>query len=95
MIKVLSKEEKLKKEEILRLKSNSESMPDVIKIWNEIKLIQDAQKVEFKDYPYGLTIDFYNRHQNHLSSLLIEKFEQLDFIEKMIDAQNTKYKMEN
>lgn len=88
MIKILSREEKLK------IKSNSESMPDVMKIWDEIKLIQDAQKVEFKHYPYGLTQDFYNKHQNHLSSLLIEKFEQLDFIEKMIDAQNTKYKIE-
>lgn len=89
MTKTLSKEEKL------RLKSNSESMSDVMKIWNEIKLIQDAQKVEFKDYPYGLTIDFYNKHQNYLSLLLTEYFEQLEFIEKMIDAQNTKYKMEN
>lgn len=89
MTKILCKEEKLK------LKSNSESMSDVMKIWNEIKLIQDAQKVEFKDYPYGLTIDFYNKHQNHLSLLLTENFEQLDFIEKMIDAQSIKYKMEN
>ena len=89
MIKILSKDEKL------RVKSNSESMPDVMKIWNEIRLIQNAQKVEFKDYPYGLSLDFYNKHQNHIASLLSEKFEELDFIEKMIDAQNTKYKMEN
>lgn len=88
MTKTLSKKEQLK------IKTNSESMPDVMKIWDEIKLIQDAQKVKFKDYPYGLTQEFYNKHQNHLSSLLIEKFEQLDFIEKMIDAQNTKYKIE-
>ena len=89
MTKILSKKEKL------RVKSNSESMHDVIKIWGEIRLIQNAQKVEFKDYPYGLTIEFYNKHQSHISSLLNDKFEELDFIEKMIDAQNTKYKMEN
>ena len=89
MTKVLSKEEKL------RVKSNSESMGDVVRIWDEIKLIQNAQRVEFKDYPYGLTIDFYNKHQSHIASLLSDKFEELDFIEKMIDAQNIKYKMEN
>ena len=89
MTKTLSKKEKL------RVKSNSESMHDVIKIWDEIRLIQNAQKVKFKDYPYGLTREFYNKHQNHIASLLSEKFEELDFIEKMIGAQNTKYKMEN
>ena len=89
MIKTLSKNDKL------RAKSNSESMSDVMRIWDEIKLIQKAQSVEFKDYPYGLSLDFYNKHQIHIASLLSEKFEELDFIEKMIDAQNTKYKMEN
>jgi hypothetical protein len=86
---------KLSKKEKLRVKSNSESMHDVIEIWAEINKIKKAQKVEFKDYPYGLSLDFYNKHQNHIASLLSEKFEELDFIEKMIDAQNTKYKMEN
>lgn len=89
MTKTLSKKEKL------RVKSNSESMHDVIEIWAEINKIRKAQKVEFKDYPYGLTREFYNKHQSHISSLLNDKFEELDFIEKMIDAQNTKYKMEN
>ena len=73
---------------------NSESMPNVLKIWEEIRMLQEAQKVEPKSYPYGLQGDFYNKHQNHITSLLNDKFDELDFIEKMIDAQNTKYKME-
>lgn len=73
-------------------KNNLESMPNVLKIWEEINKIKEAQKVKPKDYPYGLQEEFYNKHQNHLSSLLNNKFKELEFIEKMIDAQNTKYK---
>ena len=80
------------KAENLRKKSNKESMTDVIKIWKKVGKIKEAMKVGPESYPYGLSQDFYNKHQNYLKLLLQEEMDKLSFIEKMIDAQNTKYK---
>ena len=49
-------------------------------------------KVTPESYHYGLRKEFYNKHQNYLKLLLQEEMDKLSFIEKMIDAQNTKYK---
>ena len=78
--------------EKLERKSNKESMTDVIKIWKKIDKIKEAMKVGPELYPYGLSQYFYNKHQNYLKLLLQEEMDKLSFIEKMIDAQNTKYK---
>ena len=73
-------------------KSNKESMGDVLKIWDEVSKIKQAMEVSFEEYPYEMPRLLYHQHQNILKSLLNDKMEELEFIEKMIDAQNTKYK---
>ena len=73
-------------------KSNKESMDDVLKIWDEISKIKQAMEVNIEDYPYEMPKLLYYQHQSILKSLLNDKMEELEFIEKMIDAQNTKYK---
>ena len=80
------------KAENLRKKSNKESMGEVLKIWSEVNKIKQAMEVSFEEYPYEMPMHLYHQHQNILKSLLNDKMEELEFIEKMIDAQNTKYK---
>ena len=76
----------------LNKKFNKESMTDVIKIWKKVDEIKKAMKATPESYPYGLRKEFYNKHQSYLKLLLQEEMDKLSFIEKMIDAQNTKYK---
>ena len=78
--------------EQLRKTSNKESMGEVLKIWTEIDKINGALSVSFDEYPYEMPRLLYHQHKNILKSLLNDKMEELEFIEKMIDAQNTKYK---
>lgn len=73
-------------------KNDLECMATVKSIWIEISHIQNGLTKKHEEYPYGLSLDFYNKHQSFLQSLLNDKMEELEFMEKMIDAENTKYK---
>lgn len=72
-------------------KNNQESMDDVLKIWEEIDRLKQAMEVSIDKYPYETPLFLYNQHQNILKSLLNDKMDELKFIEKIIDSQNTKY----
>lgn len=77
-----------------KIKKLTSDEKKVLDIHKEIAKIKKELENDYFDYPMGLTLNGFNRYQNHLKFKLNEYQNQLEYIKRMEDLAKVKYKPE-
>jgi len=74
---------------------DNESMPQVVKLWQEVNELKKELSKTYEDMPMSMDLNTFNRNQNYNKMLLDDKMEFIEFLEHITDVQGITYKSPN